>query len=84
MRSRHLRIFADGSNLYIEVRNKYRGNAKKRNGKYLSGKKDVAHHGYGLEIVKRIVGKYEGDLRIRDEEQEFEVEVVLYHFVNNG
>ncbi len=80
----NLRIFADGSNLYIEVRNKYQGQAKKHNGKYLSGKKDIAHHGYGLEIVKRIVAKYEGNLQIRDEEQEFEVEVVLYHFANNG
>lgn len=80
----HLRIFADGCNLYIEVKNKYLGQAKKWNGKYLSGKGDAAHHGYGLEIVQRIVSKYEGDLQIRDEEQEFEVEVVLYHFVNNG
>ncbi len=80
----HLRIFADECNLYIEVKNKYLGQAKKWNGKYLSGKGDAAHHGYGLEIVQRIVSKYEGDLQIRDEEQEFEVEVVLYHFVNNG
>lgn len=77
----YLQICVDGSNLFIDVRNKYHGHRQKVNEKYLTGKKDAKQHGYGLDIINQIVEKYEGDLQIKDDNNEFEVEVVLYQFI---
>ena len=76
-----LQICVDGNNLFIDVRNKYQNHRQKENGRYLTSKKNDKQHGYGLEIVKQIVSKYEGDLHIKDKNQKFEVEVVLYNFI---
>lgn len=39
-------------------------------------KKDSAH-GYGMEIMKQIAGKYNGDCTFSCDEREFKVKIVL-------
>lgn len=76
-----LRIYVDGGNLFFLVKNPYEDKPKQKNGRYLTNKTDKKKHGFGLVIVRQIVDKYHGECNIRDNENQFEVEVLLYDFV---
>lgn len=64
--------------LLINIENSYVGRLKKVDGRYISTKKDSVNHGMGIENVKSIVKKYDGDMEIRDENNMFKVKVFLY------
>ncbi len=77
----HIKIEADGKNLFINMKNKYNGERRKRGRKYLTGKGDSEQHGLGLKIIQKIVDKYEGEFNIHEIDKEFEVVVLLYDFL---
>lgn len=65
--------------LLIHIENSYAGDLRKEGNRYISTKDDdAAAHGLGMENVRAVVEKYDGDLEIRDENQVFQVRAVLY------
>lgn len=75
-----VRLRADKGNLFINVTNPYRA-VKKEKGKYLSHKAGSGDHGLGLMIIGQIADKYKGQMKIQDENGEFDVEVLLFGFI---
>jgi sensor histidine kinase regulating citrate/malate metabolism len=61
--------------LYISVTNTNGGQILKQNGKYSTTKSE--EHGFGLARVDRVVEKYEGYIKRRNEEGAFTSEVML-------
>jgi sensor histidine kinase regulating citrate/malate metabolism len=74
---RHIRVYIDikRDQLYISVTNTSGGNVRKQNGRYLTGK--AGNHGFGLTRVDRLVDKYGGYIKRRDEEGAFSTEILL-------
>jgi sensor histidine kinase YesM len=58
------------------VSNLYIGSVKKLDGRIVSKKGE--NHGYGLDNVRRIAGKYDGSVVIECENGKFEVDVIMY------
>jgi two-component system sensor histidine kinase AgrC len=75
---RLIRVYIDikRDQLYISVTNTCGGKVIKQNGTYLSVKRSNSH-GFGLMRVDRLVDKYEGYIKRRDEEGAFTTEVML-------
>ncbi len=73
---RFIRVYMDmkRNNLYLSVTNASAG-VGKQNGRYISLKGDK--HGFGLLRVDRLVDKYAGYIKRRDEEGAFTAEVML-------
>lgn len=74
---RHMRVYIDikRDQLYISVTNTSAGNAHKQDGRYLSSK--GVNHGFGLMRVDRLIDKYGGYIKRRDEEGAFSTEILL-------
>jgi sensor histidine kinase regulating citrate/malate metabolism len=74
---RFIRVYMDmkRDDLYLSVTNSSGGKISKRDGRYDSGK--GASHGFGLQRVDKIVKKYEGYIKRRDEEGAFTTEIML-------
>lgn len=70
------------NNLIILIQNTYNGNLKKKenNDLYLpkTTKNDLMHHGIGLQNVKSIVDKYNGDINWETDNNTFKVEILIY------
>lgn len=64
--------------LFIEIQNSFDHILKIRHGEFLSTKENCEEHGIGLQNVKRVVGKYNGTMEIRDKNHIFFVRVSLY------
>lgn len=46
-------------------------------GGFITSKKDKFYHGIGIESIKSSINKYEGDIRIKEEEEKFVVSIYL-------
>ncbi|HIX14121.1 MAG TPA: GHKL domain-containing protein [Candidatus Hungatella pullicola] len=64
--------------LFIEIKNSYNQMLKKRGNSYLSTKEEVGEHGIGLQNVSKIVSNYHGSMQISDENNIFDVKIILY------
>ena len=62
-------------NLYLSVTNATSGKTKKQDGLYVSGKGE--NHGFGLMRLDKIVDKYAGYIKRRDEDGAFTSEIML-------
>lgn len=60
---------------YIKTENIFDGNSSVENGVYMSIKKDLNLHGYGLKSVKRIVNTYDGKFKIDKTDDAFTVSI---------
>ena len=63
--------------IYIKVINSKSNRVEKRNGKFLTSKRDKKNHGIGLENVKEAVHKNHGDIEIKDSKNTFEVSLYM-------
>lgn len=74
---RFIRVYMDlkRNNLYMSITNSSGAKIHKHGGKYLSTKGE--NHGFGLMRVDRIVEKYSGYIKRRDEEGAFTSEIML-------
>ena len=74
---RFIRVYMDmkRDNLYLSVTNASGGWIRKQNGRYFSGKGE--NHGFGLIRADKIVDKYTGYIKRRDEDGAFTSEVML-------
>ncbi len=77
-KSGRLVIVYEKSNLYIEIKNTYKGDRKKnRNGEYITTKKIKEMHGLGIKSVNSVVKKYDGYMKIEENNNIFSVNVLL-------
>lgn len=74
---RFIRVYMDlkRENLYLSVTNSSGGKIQKQDGRYISGKGE--NHGFGLMRVDKIVDKYAGYIKRRDEDGAFTSEIML-------
>jgi len=74
---RFIRVYMDlkRDNLYLSVTNASGGKVQKQDGRYISGKGE--NHGFGLMRVDKIVDRYAGYIKRRDEDGAFTSEVML-------
>lgn len=61
----------------IEIVNSTKGKVPVRGNSVATTKKDRKSHGYGIEIMKQIAGRYHGDCSIHCDGKEFAVKIVL-------
>lgn len=75
--TQQIRVYIDikRDQLYISITNTSGGKITRQDGRYLSVK--GANHGFGLMRVDRIVDKYKGYIKYRNEEGAFTAEVLL-------
>lgn len=65
--------------LFITICNPYLGKLKKnKNGKYITTKTETSQHGFGLASIERTVSYYNGQIIISDENEQFNVTVIMY------
>lgn len=63
----------------ISIKNSYQKKRKKDIiGRYLSTKDDTIYHGLGLSSINHAIANYQGQMEIVDENNEFQVTVVMY------
>jgi two-component system, LytTR family, sensor histidine kinase AgrC len=74
---RFIRVYMDlkRDNLYLSVMNSSGGKIQMHDGRYISNK--GVNHGFGLMRVDKIVDKYTGYIKRRDEDGAFTSEVML-------
>ena len=66
----------DNSQIFISVRNSYdMESIINQKQKFITTKEDKLNHGIGLENVRRTVKKYDGDMRISQENERFIVSI---------
>lgn len=65
--------------LQISIKNSYQKKRKKDIiGRYLTTKNDTIYHGLGLSSINHAIANYQGQMEIVDENNEFQVTVVMY------
>lgn len=79
-----LQITADKGILFIRVSNSYCGCIKTSGNKLLTSKEDKENHGLGLDSVKDMIKKYNGDMKITCDKNIFTVDILLYLTVKRG
>jgi len=73
-----LSIRYDKGRMFVSCVNSYNGKTKRDGNEYHTVKPDREKHGFGLKSMKEVIGKYDGDMNIQDENHEFRVEIFLY------
>ena len=73
-----LKIRVDRKNLIIIISNPYEEARILEENNYLTTKREKERHGFGLNIVKKIADRYDGEVLIEDTGQEFTVTVFFY------
>jgi len=72
-----IRIDTTDSSFYLMVKNNYAGGLIIENEKIKTSKKDQRNHGYGLQIVKDVVKKYNGQIHFSNDKNVFGVEITF-------
>lgn len=74
-----LKIRADQTTFFLEIRNSYQGVLRKdKKDEYLTQKSGRQFHGLGLLQIKRVVRKYGGKVVIKDKNGCFDVRLLFY------
>lgn len=61
----------------MEINNPYAVAPRQQNGHFFTQKRNPGNHGIGLESCKNIVRQHDGELLIKDENQQFSVEIII-------
>lgn len=77
-RSLNCSIHYEKGILRMQVKNSAKGKALRKGERYLSTKKKKEGHGIGLENVRYVVEKYQGDMEIISTDHEFQIRLFLY------
>lgn len=72
------RLRYDKGRLFLHCENAYAGALKKRGISYDTTKPDHRNHGLGLQNINNVVNKYSGELKIKDENNIFCADLLLY------
>lgn len=68
----------DRGRLFIRLANPYSREGKVPEGDFRTRKKDKKNHGFGLQNIRSVVAKYNGEMNIENRENIFLVEILLY------
>lgn len=63
--------------IYIDVSNATNKDVLAANPGFLTSKEDIDRHGFGMEIIREIVNKYNGMIRFNSEKDHFDINVML-------
>lgn len=74
----HVKMIKRNSLLYISVENSVVASPLNESGEMVSGKKEPALHGYGLQNIWDIVEKYEGDFNCKEDQEHFVASISIY------
>ena len=74
----HIKFKREEDSLFIEISNSYDGNSKIENGKIMTTKIDDNYiHGLGISNIHDVVNKYNGDINIKTENNDFTVSICI-------
>lgn len=63
----------------LSIKNNYQKKRKKDNiGHYITTKNDTIYHGLGLSSINHAVANYQGQVKIVDDDNEFQVIIIMY------
>ena len=69
-------------NLFIEIRNPYDGTILSDDkGNLLTRKENTSHHGYGLSVMKELLGNNLGSMETIWDENTFYLRIILYSVI---
>lgn len=71
-------IHCQQSIVFLEISNSIKGKPVIERGHFLTHKKETEHHGLGLESVKRIVERYDGNIAYQMDHKKFCVKITMY------
>lgn len=74
----HLKLQTVNEMFFLQVENSASQMPEKKNGRFLSSKTEREYHGWGIEHVRQIVEKYDGDIAFEYTESEFRAEIMIY------
>ena len=77
-RSLNCIIYYEKGILRMQVKNSVKEKALRKGERYLSTKKKKEGHGIGLENVRYVVEKHQGDMEIISTDHEFQIQLFLY------
>ena len=63
--------------MFITIKNDYRICPVIKNGNFITDKKDAEKHGWGTQIIKQVVEKYEGSIEYKVDEKFVYSEIVV-------
>lgn len=72
------RLRYDKGRLLLHCENPYAGTLRHRGSSYDTGKTDRDKHGFGLQNINNVVAKYDGELKISEEDHLFCADLLLY------
>lgn len=64
--------------LFIDIQNSFNHELYRKEGILLTTKEDFKNHGIGLQNVKKIVEKYNGTVAVSNENNIFDVNIIMY------
>lgn len=70
-------VFLQGELVVIKFENYYENVLKYENGNYLTTKKNVQEHGYGLKSIKAAISKYNGVMHINTDHNWFKLCILI-------
>lgn len=68
----------DRGKLLIEIENSYNGNLDERNGKLHSTKTEEKEHGLGIDSIRAVVERYNGDMLVEHDNEKFRVKIIMF------
>lgn len=64
--------------LILELNNSYDGTLIKKNNRIVTSKEDINNHGLGLKSVKRVLERYDGTMKIKYDDKQFNIILLIY------
>lgn len=70
-------VFAKNNFVMIRFENYFEHDIKAHEGDFVTTKKDIKNHGYGIKSIKKVIEKYDGVLTINTDDNWFKVNILL-------
>lgn len=73
-----VQILVKGDMLFIHIRNSTASSPVIRDGQFITSKPDKSNHGWGMKSIEAIVEKYEGQMDLIYDDNNFEVNITFW------
>lgn len=68
----------DRGRILVHCENEFRGERKQQGSSFATTKQDSQNHGYGLQNIRRVVRKYDGELVLSDHNHVFKADIIMF------